>query len=148
MKGKNPVKKIIGRQEHIDLPELHLFQVAAKIDTGAFSSSLHCHQIELTHKNGKKTLHFRVLDPKHEDYNNRDFYFEDYTTKIIKSSTGEEENRFIIQTTVQIFNKKILTDFSLTNRQQMKFPILLGRKFLKHRFVVDVDKKNLSHKKI
>ena len=46
----------------------------------------------------------------------------------------------------KIFNEEITTEFSLCNRGSLKFPILIGRKILRNRFVIDVEKKNLSFK--
>lgn len=56
------------------------------------------------------------------------------------------EERYVITTGVLIFNKLIKTEFSLTDRSAMKYPILLGRKFLVKRFIVDVSLVNLSLK--
>jgi hypothetical protein len=54
------------------------------------------------------------------------------------------ERRFVIVTTLKIFNEEITTEFSLSNRGSLKFPILIGRKILRNRFIIDVKKKNLS----
>jgi hypothetical protein len=56
------------------------------------------------------------------------------------------EHRYIIQTTIKIFDEEIQTEFSLSDRDALRFPILLGRKILRNRFVIDVTKKNLSYR--
>lgn len=56
------------------------------------------------------------------------------------------EERYVITTDILIFNKRIKTEFSLSDRSTMKYPILLGRKLLAKRFVVDVAVTNLSFK--
>ena len=139
-------KQVIGRNDKIDLPELHLFELDAKIDTGAFTSAIHYHHAEVIDRDGKKVLHFTLLDPTHPDYNDRSFYFEEFQERHIKNSFGVSEERFIITTVITIFGKDYTTDFSLSNRGNLKFPILLGRKLLKRGFVVDVSKTNLSFK--
>ncbi len=139
-------KKTIGRYDTIDLPNLDLFELRAKIDTGAYTSAIHYHMAEIKEINGKRTLHFTLLDPSHPDYNGKSFYFTEFKTKEIKNSFGHSEERFIIETEIEIFGKRYLTEFSLSDRGNLKFPLLLGRKLLSKNFIVDVTKRNLSYK--
>ena len=139
-------KKVIGRYDKIDLPDLHLFELDAKIDTGAYSSAIHYHHAEIIEKDGKEVLHFTLLDPTHPDYNDKSFYFEKFDRRNIKNSFGDSEMRFVIHTKITLFGKNFETDFSLSDRGSLKFPILLGRKLLQMGFVVDVAKSNLSYK--
>jgi len=134
----------IGRIDKIDLPGMGLENIDAKIDTGARTSAIHCHEIYSSEKDGKKVVHFKLLDPSHPDYNDKEYFFEDFHEKRVKSSSGHVEDRFVIKTKIKIFNKVYTTEFTLTNRKEMTFPILLGRKLLKKRFIVDVSEKNLS----
>ena len=139
-------KQVIGRYDKIDLPDLHLFELDAKIDTGAYSSAIHYHHAEVIEKDGKKVLHFTLLDPTHPVYNDKSFYFDKFEERNIKNSFGDSERRFVIKATITIFGKNYETDFSLSDRGSLKFPILLGRKLLQKGFVVDVAKSNLSYK--
>ena len=139
-------KKIIGRNEIVDLPKMNLFQLRAKVDTGAYTSAIHYHHAEIVEKEGKQVLHFTLLDPSHPEYNDKSFYFEHFKTKHIKNSFGQSEERFIIEATIRLFGENIKTEFSLSNRGKLKFPILLGRKLLNRHFIVDTSKKNLSLK--
>ena len=138
--------KTIGRIDKIDLPDLGLSDIEAKVDTGAYGCSLHCHHIETIMENGIHTLTFKVLDPSHDLYENRVFKVTGFSEKVVKSSTGQAENRYTIKTTLVIFGKKRKVEFSLTDRKEMKYPILIGRKFLTKRFLVDVQQKDLSYK--
>ena len=140
------IKHIIGRSDLVDLPKMGLFQLAAKVDTGAFTSAIHYHHAEVILKEGKEVLHFTLLDPSHPEYNDKDFYFEEFTSREIKNSFGQSEERFIIETEIVLFGKVYITEFSLSDRGSLKFPILLGRKLLKKEFVVDVARTNLSYK--
>jgi hypothetical protein len=124
------MQKVLGRYDRVDLPELGLKNIHAKVDTGAYTSSLHCNQVAVV--DGK--LPFVLLDEEHPEFKVRD----------IRNSFGEVESRFVITTSVTIFNEVITTQFSLSNRGSLKFPILLGRKILRNRFVIDVRKKNVS----
>jgi len=59
---------IIGRRELVDFPELGLLKIEAKIDTGAFTTALHCYNINEEVINGKKVISFYLLDPTHPEY--------------------------------------------------------------------------------
>lgn len=137
---------VIGRRDKIDLPKLGLIDIEAKVDTGAFGCALHCHHIELIEQNGVETLSFKVLDPTHPEYEDKVFFVENFSSKDVKSSNGKMENRYTFETEIIIFNEKMIIEFSLTDRNEMKYPILLGRKFLSKRFLVDVLKKDVSFK--
>jgi hypothetical protein len=137
---------LIGRKEDIDLPDLKLKAIDAKVDTGAYSSSIHCHQIKEVVRDGVKVLKFKVLDPEHENYNKKTFVFKKYKLTKVKSSNGKAEKRFVIKTKVKIYKKNFLTEFTLTDRSDMRFPVLLGRKFIKQGFLVDVSRYDIASK--
>ncbi|HOX82657.1 MAG TPA: RimK/LysX family protein [Chryseolinea sp.] len=133
---------ILGRYDRVDLPGLNLTNIHAKFDTGAYTSSLHCHRAQVVE--GK--LEFILLDEEHPEFTGMKFVFDTFEERDIKNSFGEVERRFVIITGVKIFNEEIITEFSLSNRGSLKFPILIGRKILGHRFLIDVTQKNLSYK--
>lgn len=136
----------IGREDKADFPEFHLEDIDIKIDSGAYTSSIHCANIKEVEENGKKLLKFTLLDPEHTLYNHKEFTTDDYASKLVKSSNGIAEERYRIYTEIIIFNEKFPIYLTLTERKDMKFPILLGRKFLNKKFVIDTIKKNVSHK--
>ena len=131
---------IIGRIEPISILDLELYELDAKIDTGAYSNSLHCDDIII--ENG--FVSFRLLDKVHPSYHNKKIKMPLYKEKKVKSSNGITQNRAFIQVKVKFANKTYKTIISLTSRADMKYPMLIGRKFLANRFLVDVSKKNLS----
>lgn len=130
--------KLIGRREYVDFPELNLAGLEAKIDTGAYTSALHCHDIEVRNIGGRQTLCFFLLDPMHPEYNNQQHCFTEFTKKTIKSSSGEAEERYIIKTLIKLGRKRIRTNISLTDRGTMRYPVLIGRKMIKNKFIIDV----------
>lgn len=130
----------------VDLPLLELFGLSAKVDTGAYTSAIHYHHAEIIDKEGEEVLHFTLLDPTHPEYNDKSFYFSKFRRRVIKNSFGQSEERFVIETDIKIFGKIYTTEFSLSNRGNLKFPILLGRKLLSKGFIVDVSRTNLSYK--
>jgi hypothetical protein len=133
---------VLGRYDRVDLPELGLLNIHAKIDTGAYTCSLHCHRAEVV--DGK--LEFILLDQEHPEFTGMKFVFEKFEKRDIRNSFGEVEKRFVIQTSITIFEEVITTEFSLSNRGSLKFPILIGRKILRNRFLIDVTRKNISFK--
>ena len=140
------MKITIGRTDKADFPELSLSEIDLKIDSGAYTSSIHCSNINKITVNGVSLIQFTLLDPEHSFYNNKEFTFKNYASKIVKSSNGVSEMRFMILTEIFIFNKNFPIYLTLSERKDMKFPILLGRKFLNKKFVIDTTMKNLSHK--
>ena len=136
--------KTIGRREYIDLPDLNLYKIDAKIDTGAYSGALHCHHIEVVEQDSEKFLRFQLLDPTHPEYEDVYCYSREFRMKKVRSSSGESQDRYTIKTRISIFGKTYRVELSLTNRKDMRYPVLIGRKFLRKKFVVDVSKKYLS----
>lgn len=128
----------IGRRETVDFPDLGLFGLTAKIDTGANTTALHCSHVRI--ENG--VLIFRLLDETHPEYQATEHRFEKFEQKTIKSSFGESELRYIIRTKITIGKRTLRGIVSLTDRANMKYPVLIGRRLLKSRFLVDVSKLN------
>ncbi len=134
---------LIGRSDIIDLPEFDLYDIPAKVDTGAFTSAIHCSSVKVKEVDGQKVINFKIPAAKKKG---KIFQTSHYEERRIRSSNGHIETRFVITTDILIYGKVRKTEFSLADRSSMKYPILLGRKLLSKRFVVDVSKKNLSHK--
>lgn len=130
---KHPIQ-IIGRREIVDFPDLGLFGLVAKIDTGANTTALHCQHVHV--ENG--VLIFRLLDDSHPEYDHTEHRFDNFEEKLIRSSFGQSELRYVVRTTIVIGKRKIKSIISLSDRANMRYPVLIGRRFLKNRFNVDV----------
>ncbi|MFA7274145.1 MAG: RimK/LysX family protein [Crocinitomicaceae bacterium] len=135
-------KLIIGRKDHADLPLFGLVNVPVKIDTGAYSSSIHCDKIDLIEAGGKEFLKVEFFAAN--GLPATVVTFETFKTKKVRSSSGQEENRYFVYGNIVLFSKKYKALFSLTKRKRMRYPILLGRKLLNKRFIVDPSKIDLS----
>lgn len=133
-------KKVIGRIDKADFPLLGLFDIDVKIDTGAYTSSIHCHKVHV--KDG--VLKCTFYDKGHPLYNGKEIIFKTYNIAKVKSSNGIVQQRYKVKTTILIFNKKYKINLTLSTRDDMKYPILIGRRFLNKKFIVDVHLKNLS----
>ncbi len=139
-------KIIIGRKDHADLPLFGLKNVPVKIDTGAYTSSIHCDHITLIESDGEQFLKVEFFGT--ETTEAPIVTFEDFITKKVRSSTGQEELRYFVEGDIVLFGKKYKTMFSLSERINMRYPILLGRKLLNRRFIVDSSKLDLSLKNL
>src|SRR5699024_4900525 len=88
---------------------------------------------------------FYLLDPDHEAYSDQKIEVPLHDQREVKSSNGTKELRYFIKTDIEFFGKSYEIECSLADRSAMKYPLLIGRKFLKKRgFLVDVSNKNLS----
>ncbi len=126
-------KVVVGKYELAYFPELGKADVKAKVDTGAKSSPVHASNIREKNKDGKEILECYLLGDHSEKV-----IFESFKTRHIRSSNGITEKRFVVKLKVYVYKKAYLTEFSLSNRMSMRFPVLLGRRFLMKNYLVDV----------
>lgn len=138
---QNDQKEIIGRLEYVGLPDFGIQKIVAKIDTGAYTGAIHATNIKEIELAGQKMIEFKLLDDDHPEFIDRVHTVSNFETKKVKSSTGESEIRYTIPVQLVIKNKTLNIKLSLSNRKEMRYPILLGRKFIKNLFLVDVSKK-------
>ncbi len=146
---ERPVKRQLGRRELIDLPALALYGVEAKVDTGAYTSAIHCNEVRLVPDptTGQPVLYVRLLDPEHPATNGQLLAFREFDQRDIRSSNGDVQARYVIKTVVQLYGENFETEFSLADRSDLRYPVLLGRALLgQGHFVVDVARRDLSYK--
>lgn len=134
-------KQTLGRTDKVDFPKLDLYGIDVKIDTGAYTSAIHCsHIVE------KDNMLFCTFHSEgHENFNSIEVIFDTYSKTDVKSSNGYKENRFKIKSEVVFFGKTYKINLTLSTRDDMKFPVLIGRQFLSKKFLVDVDRQNVSY---
>lgn len=135
-------KLLIGRTDYAAFPELGIKKIKVKIDTGAYTSTLHCSKAVRTTKGRLKV----VFQKDFKGLKDKTMYFEEYTSKRVRSSNGKSQLRYLIKTKIQFFAKEFDIYLTLSSREKMRTPVLLGRKFLKGKFLVDPAQKNLSKK--
>ncbi len=132
---------VLGRSDRVDLPDLGLENIHAKVDTGAYTCSLHCSHAHVV--DGQ--LEFILLDEEHPEFTGTPFRVSDFVQREVRNSFGEAELRYVIKSLIRIHGRLIRAEFSLSNRGNLRFPVLLGRKILRHRFIIDVTKKDISY---
>ena len=145
---KRPAQRLLGRRELIDLPALGLAGVEAKVDTGAYTSAIHCEGLHLEPDpaTGQPVLHVRLLDPEHPATDGRPLAFPEFGQRAIRSSNGEVQLRYVIRTVARLYGQDFETEFSLADRSDLRHPVLLGRALLRQgRFVVDVARRHVAY---
>lgn len=131
--------RTVGPYLAVDLPQLDIMALPAKVDTGAFSGALHASAIkEITNDKGRQLLQFRPHGSTQETVQ-----VDNYHKRKVKSSNGDTSIRYAFETEIVILGETYLITMTLTNRSGMKYPMLIGRKFLQtHGFLVDVSMHN------
>jgi hypothetical protein len=142
-------KKIIGRLEYISFPDFGIKDIVAKIDTGAYTASIDAYEIkEITDSENIPVLHFKLLNKSHINVKERygEYYTHDFYKKKVKSSDGNVQNRYVIRCRFNLGQNNFSGHFTLADRKDMRYPVLLGRKIIKNNFLVDVSKTFLLKK--
>lgn len=138
----------IGRSVEAIFPELGLSVVPAKIDTGAYGSVIHAQHTKIIEREGRKVLRCTLLNHPTSPETHHAMEFETFDKVIVTSSLGHSEERYRIKLKVLIKGIEFETEFTLSNRSHGIYPVLLGRRALRTRFVVDVCKKGYSYHKL
>ena len=127
-------KRVVGWKEHAALPDLKIKDVLAKMDTGANLASIDASEIKYSTKGGVKHVNFKVMK-RNNTVRKTSAPLAGF--KRIKSSNGDVERRPYIKTTLLVdgISKKI--ELTLTDRGPMDYTMLIGRKALGRRWVVN-----------
>ncbi|MBT8127050.1 MAG: ATP-dependent zinc protease [Gammaproteobacteria bacterium] len=137
-------RPLIGWREWVCLPGLGIARLKAKIDTGARTSCLHAFKLQQYHVDGQLMVSFAIHPLqgilKEEIYSEAPVYDE----RLVTDSGGHAEDRFVIMTDIIIGDQQWPIEMTLTNRDTMKFRMLLGRTGLKERFFVVPDASYLT----
>lgn len=130
-------QQVIGSFEPVQFPDFDIGEVMAKIDTGAYTGALHCTKIREEETEQGKVLHFSPFDHPEKEMSVTDF-----AVSYVRSSNGTSESRYFIDTNITIKGKTYPILLSLADRSEMKWPVLIGRRFLrKNNLLVDVRKR-------
>lgn len=141
-------KLSLGWREWVAIPELGISAVKAKVDTGARSSSLHAEHVSFIESEGKRYVEFVLGGGKRRGK----LYREGegvcraplVDLRWITSSNGTRQRRPVIRVFVHLHQQSWPVDLTLSSRESMGFPMLLGREAVRGRFVVDPARSYLS----
>jgi hypothetical protein len=135
---------LIGWKEYVDFPDWGLRQVKVKIDTGARTSALGVVSYELHQTDGGGVVARLRLAPYRKRPDKVTVVEVSVLGMVVVSNTGgTREERPLLETTVRLGPVSKRIQVTITNRGNMRFPMILGRKALEGDFVVDVSRKYL-----
>ncbi|GGC96408.1 alpha-L-glutamate ligase [Flavobacterium lutivivi] len=134
-------KIILGSEEWCSLPELGIPAIKARVDSGAKTSALHAVNIAPFIKEGENWVRFDINPIQKNEKTIIHCEAKLIDKRIVKSSSGYREQRFVIQTQLEIGNEIWAIEMTLTNRDSMGFRMLLGREAMSGRTLVDPEEK-------
>lgn len=145
MKRKKPVKRkelaagrrVLGWREWVELPDLGVRVIKAKLDTGARTSSLHAFKLRPFRRDGVDMVRFEVHPVQRSSAATVVAEAEVCGERTVRASNGQEETRLVIATTLALGEDRWPIEVTLTRRDEMGFRMLLGRQALAGRAVVD-----------
>ncbi len=143
------MKQCIGWREWLSLPELGIPGIKAKVDTGARTSSLHAYFVEPYQEGEIEMVRFGVHPlPGREDIE-LICQAPVKECRLVTDSGGHKEERYVIDTSMQLGSHLLQIELTLTNRDTMKFRMLLGRRALQELgLLVDSDRSYLIGKSL
>lgn len=136
-------KLVLGQEEDARIEPPHLV-LRARIDTGANTSSIDARDIEEFERDGEKWVRFTLIDRKTNTKHPIETKIARYA-KIVQSSLPDTQfNRIVVKLKLTLGDFSDLSEFTLTDREHMDFPLLIGRNVLKDIAIVDVSAKELA----
>ncbi|KVV14670.1 30S ribosomal protein S6--L-glutamate ligase [Flavobacterium sp. TMP13] len=136
-------KVIVGSEEWCSFPDLGIPTIKARVDSGAKTSALHAVNIAPFIKNDANWVKFDINPIQNNSKTIIHCEAPLVDKRIVKSSSGYREQRYVIQTIVEIGSTKWPIEMTLTNRDSMGFRMLLGREAMSGRILVDPEQKYL-----
>lgn len=149
-KQQNDKLAVIGRYVNVNFPEFDVREVFAKVDTGAYQSAVHATDIREIKENGENFLEFSLFDGhgKTAHHMTPKCRVAEYEKTFVKSSNGQRQPRYVIKTRISINGRMMKTSITLTDRKDMVAPVLLGRRFLRGRYIVNVELSRIGFERL
>lgn len=139
----------VGWREWVALPTLGIKALKCKVDTGAKSSALHAFDLQSFEKNGQAWVRFSMHTDELDSNKVQTIEAPVVDSRVVTDSSGNQSERFFIQTQLNIGGHTIISELSLTNRDTMKYNMLLGRVDLRQcGFMVDPSQSYLQGKNL
>lgn len=141
-------KRIIGWREWVALPALGIDALKCKIDTGAKTSALHAFYVETFEEGGKRMVRFGMHPHQEETDTVVHCTTEVFDVRTVSDSGGHREERIVIKTPLRLGEETFEAEITLTNRDSMKFRMLLGRRAMQGRYLVNPDASYLAARNV
>ena len=125
----------VGWCEMVDIPSLGLFQVHAKMDSGAATSSIHATRIKPIIRDGRQYVEFWFQLNSSEK--SKRYEAPIIERRMVRSSNGKQQDRYVISAQFCFGTLCWNGQLTLANRRSMAFPLLIGRRALRRGFLVN-----------
>lgn len=130
--------KVLGRAERVHFAAYRQYDLPAKVDTGAYSSSIDFSLADVVTRDGQKGLEFVLLHPGKPGYTGRTEFTTDFEVTEVKNANGVQ-NRYVIFPDMTLNGEVRRTRLTLADRSVLRYPVLIGRRFIREAAsVVDV----------
>lgn len=137
IKKKKRKLPIIGWREWVELPELGIAQIKAKVDTGARTSALHAFALRPFKEGDKEKICFDIHPLQGNTQTVITCTADIIDRRSVSDSGGHREERFVIRTPIVIGDRSWPIEITLTERDTMLFRMLLGRSAIRRRFIIN-----------
>ena len=129
---------LIGATAQVQLPELSVKNLRARVDTGAATCALHACSIHIDAEN--KELKVILFDEESDFYTGEELVYSKYIVRNVRNSFGRIKARPMIETEIVLAGKKEKVLVGFSNRSKLTYDMLIGRNLLQLGFLVDVTK--------
>ncbi|WP_294181564.1 ATP-dependent zinc protease [uncultured Schumannella sp.] len=131
---------LAGWREWIQMPEIGVPWIKAKLDTGAQTSAIHAFNIEPFDRDGAEWVRFHIHPWQRTNDDDVIVELPVQDRRRVRSSSGHVDERFVVEMPLVLVGRAVNVEVTLTNRDEMGFRMLIGRQALRHGFHVASDR--------
>lgn len=128
---------VVGWREWVQIPQVDVPWIKAKIDTGAKTSAIHAFDLRSFDRDGRDWVSFAVHPWQATAQDEVAVELPVHDSRSVRSSSGHEEQRYVVRLPVVLGGREVPVEVTLTDRDEMGFRMLIGREALVQGFLVD-----------